>query len=111
MIGPVNIAGTGVLNPTIDDLSIPQAGTYVIFAKAFFDTGNEPICTLLAGSDEDMGFSQTAGGPQTMTLTVDHVYTGPGDAQFKCITGGGPNMAQFIVVNAIKVGSLTRADG
>lgn len=47
-----------------------------------------------------------------MTLTVDHVYTAPGDAEFQCTTGGGgPNKAEFVVVNAIKVDSLTRADG
>ncbi len=108
--GPVTIVADAKI--TIDDLNIPQAGTYVIFAKAFFGTGPEPLCTLVAGGDNDMGISQTAGGPQTMTLTVDHVYAAPGDAQFQCTTGGGgSNIAQFIVVNAIKVGSLTRADG
>jgi len=110
VIGPVTIGGAV---GTVDDLSIPQAGTYVIFAKAMFGTGPELLCTLQAGTDEDMGISNTVAGPQTMTLTVDYVYTGPGDAQFQCSTGGGSgtNIAQFVVVNAIKVGSLTRNDG
>jgi hypothetical protein len=109
--GPVNIVGDATI--TIDDLSIPEAGTYVIFAKAFFGTGPEPLCNLVAGGDKDMGISNTAGGPQTMTLNVTHIYAAPGDAQFQCTTGGGPtpNIAQFIVVSAIKVGTLTRADG
>lgn len=109
VIGPVTITAS---TSTVDDLNIPQAGTYVIFAKAMFGTGPELLCTLKAGGDEDMGISNTVAGPQTMTLTVDHVYTGPGDAQFQCNTGGsGSNIAQFVVANAIKVGSLTRNDG
>jgi hypothetical protein len=77
---------------TIDDLAIPQAGTYVIFAKAWFSaTGPFTVvtCQLVAQGADDQGVTY-ANGQETMALNATHVFSAPGDAKLQCSTEGAP---------------------
>jgi hypothetical protein len=111
--GPIVVPTTST---TLSSLSIPAAGKYVAWAKAYFTPGGPTAfgnvtCTLTAGADSDE--SQTLVlSPYVWTLAnnVVHEFTAAGSVDFKCaFPGTGTANANFIKITAIKVGSLTNS--
>jgi hypothetical protein len=104
--GPISVP---VSSTTLGSLTIPEAGSYVIWGKAYV-TGlsNVITCRLVAGTDFDESqASPSTGAPATLAMVVVHTYTAPGSADFTCsgtIPGGA---ASFIKIAAIKVAALT----
>jgi hypothetical protein len=99
---------------TLTSLTIPAAGKYVVWGKAFFQaTGvgasGTITCGLLAGTDSDQ--SQTfvgVGTNFTLSLNVVHEFTAAGTVDFKCAyVGTGTATANHIKATAIKVQNLT----
>ena len=99
---------------TLANLSIPQAGKYVLWAKAYFTstTGVTSVvtCRLEAGTDLDQSQTVvTTGVPLTLALIVVHEFTAAGSADFRCSTTPGTVSANFIKITAIKVANLTNS--
>ena len=108
--GPIVIPAA---SSTLTSLSIPGAGKYVIWGKAYLTIGAATAvvtCTLEAGGDTYKSQSYVqAGLPFVVALNVVHEYAGGGSADFKCSTSAGAPTANFIKVTAIKVGNLTNS--
>jgi hypothetical protein len=99
--GPIAIPGTST---SLTTLSIPQAGNYLLMAKAYVDgLALTATCRLTAGGDFDESQARPNG---TVSLIVGHNFTAAATADFAC--AGGPGItANFIKISAIKVGNLT----
>jgi len=105
-------AGTAVLN-----LSIPDPGSYLIFAKLDYEqpttTPAQVYCTLVAGNDTDsivlQGFTANTFYP--MALQVTHSDAAPGSASIVCSgngsTGTLAGYAFDIKLTAVAVSALT----
>jgi len=113
-----------ILGPwtTIATLSLPQAGAYVVFAKA--EVGNAHAsargvadCLLTAGNDSDRTMSVLEPGSQgtdaaTIALHLGHEFAGPGTVTLECNDFvGGTVSARNVKVTAIRVGTLTNTPG
>jgi hypothetical protein len=97
---------------TLTNLTIPSAGNYVIWAKAYFtSTAAAAItCRLVAGSDFDQSeASPDVGAPQGVALNVVHVYSAAGTADFSCSGSAAGSTANYIKISAMQVGSLTNS--
>jgi hypothetical protein len=95
---------------TIGGLTIPQAGNYLIWGKAYFTSpaGSVVNCVLQAGGDLDQ--TQTgasAGSPASMSLNVAHNFTAAGSVDFRCDGSGLGASANYIKISAIRVASLS----
>lgn len=97
-------------------LDIPQAGNYVIFAKAFFtasDIYTDPLimtCALVAGNDNDLSQAEVhAGHPSTLSLNVVHQFGGADIAYVKCSSDKEVPYIHYVKITAIKVGTLTNS--
>jgi hypothetical protein len=95
---------------TLGSLTIPDAGSYVLWAKAYL-TGSlsgTVSCTLQAQSDFDQSqAAPSSGSPAGVSLLVVHTYSAAGTADFQC-SGSVPGYtANFIKISAIKVASVT----
>jgi hypothetical protein len=108
--GPVAVPATLT---TLANLSIAQAGNYVLISKAYVigtaDSG-AVTCRLEAGGDFDVSQATPSGAlsPQTITNLVGHVFTAAGSVDFRCSRGGlGDASANFIKIAAIRVANLT----
>jgi hypothetical protein len=104
---------------TIATLTLPDAGSYVIFAKAWlFDNVNSNVltdCRLSAEGDTDQTRATVEGNSGTVvtgaavSFSVVHKFTAPGVAELKC-NGFGVNVsANQIKITAIKVANLTNS--
>jgi hypothetical protein len=102
--GPIAIP---IASTNLTTLSVPQAGNYVISAKAYVTgaVANTATCRLTAGGDFDE--SEATPG-NTLSLLVGHNYTVGGTADFAC-SGGLGITANFIKISAIKVANLTNS--
>ena len=103
LAGPIAIPGIGT---TIVNLTIPQAGKYVISSKAYVSgaAAAAALCRIVAGTDQDdaIGF-----GTQFMlTNSLTHEFAAAGTVDFRCSTGGAQTVALIRIV-AIRVGNLT----
>jgi hypothetical protein len=98
---------------TLVNLTIPQAGKYVISAKAYITTtagAGVVTCTLSAGTDsDDSKTSAQIGYTWAISNLVAHEFAAAGSADFKCSTTAGTQQANFIKLAAIKVGNLTNS--
>jgi hypothetical protein len=109
LVGPVPVAVQDE-PATLAELRIPQAGDYVISAKAYFDSTGSGIasltCTLdtLAGDVDEVQL--LAGNPTPAALTVAHVYAAPGAVDLRCAARAAAE-AHYLRITAIRVGSLT----
>ncbi len=106
--GPITIPAAPT---TLANLSIPQAGSYVISAKTYVTSTAAGVatCRLEAGADVDQ--SQTyAGGatPFTLALLVVHTFDAPGSVDLKC-SATGTLQGNFVKIAAIRVGSLANS--
>lgn len=96
---------------TLANLSIPQAGKYVLWAKAYFTSTVTGVvtCRLAAGADNDQSQTYVQPGlPFTLSNLVVHEFTAAGSADFQC-SATGTQQANFIKIAAIKVGNLTNS--
>jgi hypothetical protein len=101
----------------VNTLTIPQAGSYLIWAKAWFlppsasQTSIE--CKLGTGGNTDTS-DITIGPlitPQTMALNVANQYSGAGFATLVCTSIPGGAIAENAVISAIRVANLTASSG
>jgi hypothetical protein len=104
--GPIAVPAAST---TLANLSIPQAGKYVIWAKTYFTSTGSGVatCRLEAGTDVDV--SQTYAAPALpfdLTTLVVHEFAAAGSVDFKC-AATGTQAANYIKIAAIKVGNLT----
>ncbi len=108
-VAKVTLAATPV---TLVSLSIPQAGKYVIWAKAWFTTSaldDAAHCTLAAGTDTDATWSYFMGGERvTVPSLVVHEFAAAGTVEFQC-AASAKTRAEGIKVTAIRVANLTSA--
>ncbi len=98
---------------TLTNLSIPQAGKYVIWSKAFV-TGtagtSDVTCRLVAGTDFDESQTYVQDTDSwTLSNLVVHEFAAAGTVDFRCSATAGAAQARFIKVAAIKVGNLTNS--
>jgi hypothetical protein len=102
--GPIAIP---ITSTNLTTLSVPDAGNYVLSAKAYVAgaVDNTATCRLTAGGDFDE--SQAKPG-NTLSLIVGHNFTASGTADFAC-SGGLGITANFIKISAIKVANLTNS--
>jgi hypothetical protein len=97
---------------TVGGLTIPQAGNYVIWGKAYVTSPLTIVvtCVLQAGGDLDQTqTSVSSGSPASLSLNVTHNFTAAGSVDFKC-AGSLPGAAvNYIKISAIRVASLTNS--
>lgn len=103
LAGPIAIPGIGT---TIVNLTIPQAGKYVISSKAFVSGGvaASALCRLVAGTDQDDSLGN--GVQFTLANLLTHEFAAAGTVDFRCSTGGAQTVAGIRIV-AIRVGNLS----
>jgi hypothetical protein len=100
-------------------VSIPKAGKYVIWAKAYVTGSNAVVtCQLVAGSDVDQSMVSAAAGaagsngyPGTISNLTAHQYDSPGVADFQCALNNGVASVNGVQVAAVRVGNLTQIEG
>jgi hypothetical protein len=123
-IGPTNAYSRFLNGPvafptsltTIANLSIGEAGKYVIFAKVYgsYVSGVGTLvvtCRLVAGDDFDesklpVGVVTTQ---NALVLNVVHEYASAGSADVQCKISAGSATANFVKISAIKVANLTNS--
>jgi hypothetical protein len=106
--GPIAVPAA---NTTLANLSIPQAGKYVLWAKAYFTSTAPGIvtCKLVAGTDNDQSETWVQPGlPFALSNLVVHEFTAAGSADFQC-AATGTQQATFIKIAAIRVANLTNS--
>ena len=104
--GPVPVA-SAVTEAT--SLTIPQAGNYVIVAKAVAAGFGTVTCRLVAAGDTDESAADVDGAtPMPLSLLVVHNFTAAGAVSFQCGRSGvlAANVSQ-VKIAAIGVQSLT----
>jgi hypothetical protein len=101
----------------IANLSIPQAGNYVISAKAYLmrgaaASGNDVVtCRLEAATDADESKTTVVpDSPVTISNLVVHNFTAAGSVSFRCDRSAPVGTDAFqIKIAAISVGNLTNS--
>jgi hypothetical protein len=96
---------------TLANLSIPQAGRYVLWAKAYFTSTAQGVvtCKLVAGADNDQSETWVQPGlPFVLSNLVVHEFAAAGSVDFQC-SATGTQQANFIKIAAIKVANLTNS--
>jgi hypothetical protein len=103
LAGPIAIPGIGT---TIVNLTIPEAGKYVISSKAFVSgaVAASALCRLVAGTDQDDSLGN--GLQFTLANLLTHEFAAAGSVDFRCNTGGAQTVAGIRIV-AIRVGNLS----
>jgi hypothetical protein len=107
--GPIAIP---VSSTTLGSLTIPEAGNYLLWAKAYVTSALSPVvnCRLEAGADFDQSqASPSSGSPESLSLMVAHNFTAAGSADFKCDGSVPGASANFIKIAAVKLSALTNS--
>jgi hypothetical protein len=107
--GPIVVP---VSSTTIGGLTIPQAGNYLIWGKAYFTSSLAAVvtCVLQAGSDLDQSqTSVSSGSPAALSLNVGHSFSAAGSVDFKCDGSVPGASANYIKISAIRLASLTNS--
>lgn len=111
--GPVPVDDTVA---TLASLSIPEAGAFVLSAKAAIGTGIllpldvTVTCTLEAGADVDQSaVTILEDSVASLPLQVVHQFTAAGTANLRCETDGPDASAAAIKITAIRVGNLVNS--
>jgi hypothetical protein len=105
--GPIVVPAAST---TLGSLTIPQTGSYLIWAKAYLTSplDNTVTCRVEAGADADQSLvSVSIGSPQSLALNVAHTFAASGTADFKCEGSTIGAQASFIKITAIRLASLT----
>jgi hypothetical protein len=112
LVGPVPVA-VQEAPAVLAELEIPQAGSYVITAKAYFESTGSGIATIACTLDTLAGdvdkVELLAGNPTPAGLTVVHAYDGPGAVDLDCAARAAAQ-AHYVRITAIRLGSLTATD-
>jgi hypothetical protein len=106
--GPIAVPAA---NTTLANLSIPQAGKYVLWAKAYFTSTASGVvtCKLVAGTDNDQSETWVQPGLSfALSNLVVHEFAAAGSADFQC-SATGTQQANFIKIAAIRVANLTNS--
>ena len=106
VVGP---AAVPTAMTTLASLTIPQAGSYVIWAKAYASgtSAFDVTCMLLAGTDSDTSKVHADHVSNTVTTIVAHQYAAAGTANFQCAAASaGTETMNYIKIVAIQTGSL-----
>ena len=96
----------------VASLSIPNAGNYVITAKAVVEGAGTVTCRLEAGTDTDESAANVAGNnsPLTISNLVLHNFTAAGTVAYRCIRAALlPTDISQIKIAAISVQNLTNS--
>jgi hypothetical protein len=103
LAGPIAIPGIAT---TIVNLTIPQAGKYVISSKAVVSgaVAASALCRIVAGTDQDDSLGN--GIQMTLSNSLTHEFAAAGTVDFRCSTGGAQTVASIRIV-AIRVANLT----
>ncbi len=107
LVGPVPVAVQNT-PARLAELEIPRSGSFVISAKAYFDSIGGGIATITCildtlGGDVDE-VELLAGSPTPATLTVVHTYRGPGAVDLDCGARAAAE-AHYVRVTAIRLGA------
>ncbi len=109
LVGPAPVA-VQETPAKLAELAIPQAGSYVISAKAYFESTGSGIATITCTLDTLAGdldaVQLLAGSPTPAALDVVHVYPGPGVVDLSCAARAAAE-AHYVRITAIRVGALT----
>jgi hypothetical protein len=109
LVGPAPVAVQETPAP-LAELEIPQGGSYLISAKAYFESTGSGIATITCTLDTLAGDVDSvqllAGSPTPAALSVAHVYAGPGAVDLSCAARAAAD-AHYVRITAIRVGSLT----
>ncbi len=107
MNGPVTVPSA---QTTIASLSITDAGSYVIWGKAYMSTNlfdGTVTCRLEAGANFDETQTFVAlNEPSSVSLMVLNNFTAAGAVNFVC-SSPTAKQANFIKIAAMRVASLT----
>ncbi len=104
--GPISITDTLT---TLASLTIPQPGSYVVWAKGYA-TGTSDLdvtCKLVAGTDSDTTKVHAVHIAQSVSAIVAHQYTTSGTADFQCVSpDSNQETMNAMRIVAIQTGSL-----
>lgn len=107
--GPVAVPTSST---TIGSLTIPQPGSYVVWAKAYFTStllAGVVTCRLEAGANFDESQARVeSNSPSTVSLMVLNTFAAAGSVNFNC-SATLPQQANFIKITAIRVTNLTNS--
>ena len=118
LVGPAPVPGSGT-DSAVATLAIPDAGSYVVTAKLWWNVvnatstgiGGEIDCDLLAGDSFDT--SRESGVTDfdygTLALQLTHTFPGPATVVLRCrdeFSGGNPVEVHNVVVAALEVFAL-----
>ena len=92
LAGPIAIPGIAT---TIVNLTIPQAGKYVISSKAIISgaAAASALCRIVAGTDQDDSLGN--GILMTLSNSLTHEFAAAGTVDFRCSTGGAQTVASI----------------
>jgi hypothetical protein len=96
---------------TLANLTIPQAGSYVISAKTYITATATGVatCRLEAGADFDQSLTYVPSNlPFALPLLVVHTFAEPGSVDLKC-SATGTLQANFLKISAIRVSTLANS--
>jgi hypothetical protein len=87
-VGPIALPLSGALT-RVASVDIPQAGTYLIWAKTYIDVaykyGSRVRCELRTGDDTDEGSVYIENGrPQTIAASAVRSIAAPGEVTYEC---------------------------
>jgi hypothetical protein len=104
--GPIVVP---LASATLATLTIPQAGDYMIWGKAYLTgAANAVDCRLQAGGDFDETQAAPAvGAPAGLAFIVTHTFTDAGSVTLQCNANGAGTNANFIKISAIKLAKVT----
>jgi hypothetical protein len=105
--GPIAVPTSAT---TIGSLTVPAAGNYVIFGKAYFTSPVVPgtvTCRLEAGTNFDESQTRVAtDAPSTLSLIVLNNFAAAGSVNLTC-SATLSQQANFIKIVALRVANLT----
>jgi len=106
--GPIVVP---LASATLATLTIPEAGSYLIWAKAYVTgTANAADCRLQAESDFDETQGTPApGAPASLAFLVAHTFGAASSVTLQCSAAGAGVNANFIKMSAIKLESVTNS--
>ena len=110
---PDNFGSTFEPVTAVGSLSVPEAGKYVMVAKAIArsDSGNAAfvVCRLFADGDFDESAANVTRSASTLSFNVVHIFNAPGQVSLLCtdFAGTAGVKLQRIKITAMKVGRLS----
>jgi hypothetical protein len=105
--GPIAVPTSAT---TIGSLTIPVAGNYVVFAKAYFTStllSGVVTCRLEAGANFDESKTRVeSDDPSTLSLIVLNTFAAAGSVNLSC-SATLAQQANFIKITALRVANIT----